>query len=93
MEVIFEWGKSRVTENLITRMNKKLDPLIEFKLHERMNKKFEMIVTSYGRNKNLDDEKKQQYKSWRTIHFTCKEFSSTKQKIDIERTSELGKPF
>ena len=44
-------------------MNKKLAPLrakndvthaIQLKLHERMTKK--VAVTSYGRNKNLDDE-------------------------------------
>ena len=32
-----------------------------------MNKsRFEVVVTSYGRNKNRDDEKKQQEESWRT---------------------------
>ena len=45
---------------------KKLAPLrakndvtheIPLKMHERMNKsRFEVVVTSYGRNKNLDDE-------------------------------------
>ena len=52
-----------MTKNLITRMNKKLAPLrakkdvthaTQLKLHERMNKK--QIVTSYGCNKNHDDE-------------------------------------
>ena len=54
-----------MTKNLITRM-KKLAPLRakndvthahQLKLHERMNKKqIEVVVTSYGRNKNRDDE-------------------------------------
>ena len=55
-----------MTKNLITR-TKKLTPLrakndvtyaIQMKLHERMKKKsrFEVVVTSYGRNKNHDDE-------------------------------------
>ena len=59
----WEWGNSSVTKNLITRMNKKLAPLrakndvthaIQLKLHERINKK--VAETSYGRNKNHDDE-------------------------------------
>ena len=54
---------SRVTKNLTTRMQKKLARLrakidvahaIQLKLHERMNKK--QIVTSYGCNKNHDNE-------------------------------------
>ena len=49
-EAIFEeWGRSRVTKHLITRMNKKLAPLwaksdvthaLQLKLQERMNKKW-----------------------------------------------------
>ena len=40
---------------------------IQLKLHERMNK--QQIVTSYGENKNLNEEikKTEQDKSWRTI--------------------------
>ena len=47
-------------------MNKKLAPLrakndvrhaLQLNLHERTNKsRFEVVVTSYGRNKNRDDE-------------------------------------
>ena len=47
-------------------MNKKLAPLrakndvthaLQLKLHERLNKsRFEVVVMSYGRNKNRDDE-------------------------------------
>ena len=52
-----------MTKTLITQMNKKLAPLrakndvthaVQLKLHERMKKK--VAVTSYGRNKNHDDE-------------------------------------
>ena len=51
-----------MTKNLITRMNKKIDVThaLQLKLRERMNKKsrFEVLVTSYGRNKNSDEIKK-----------------------------------
>ena len=49
-------------------MNKKLAPLrakndvthaLQLKLHERIKKsRFEVVVTSYGRNKNRDEIKK-----------------------------------
>ena len=54
-----------MTKNLTARMNKKLTPIrvknnvtlaIQLKLHKRMNKKQILIVTSYGRNKTLDNE-------------------------------------
>ena len=51
-----------MTKNLITRMNKKIDVThaLQLKLREQMNKKsrFEVLVTSYGRNKNSDEIKK-----------------------------------
>ena len=60
-------------------MNKKLAPLrakndvthaILLKLHERMNKK--VAVTSYGRNKNHDDEiKKNQEKANNSPSYRC----------------------
>ena len=65
-------------------MNKKLAPLrakndvthaIQLKLHERMNK---VAVTSYGRNKNHDDEIKKHSRTSPDVQF--KEFSLTKQK-------------
>ena len=37
-----------------TKSKNNVTHAIQLKLHERMNKK--QIVTSYGRNKNLDDE-------------------------------------
>ena len=52
-----------MTKNLITRLNKILALLrvknhvthaIQLELHEQMNKK--QTVTSYGPNKNLEDE-------------------------------------
>ena len=50
-----------------------------------------MLVTSYGRNKNRDDEKKH---SRTSPDAQFKEFSLTKQKLDQEWTmSELKKPF
>ena len=56
-------------QNLITRMNKKklasltvrndATHAVQLKLHTRMNKsRFEVAVTSYGCNKNRDDERK-----------------------------------
>ena len=60
-------------------MNKKLAQLrakndvthaIQLKLHERMNKsRFEVVVTSYGRNKNLDDEIKNQEKANNSLSY------------------------
>ena len=51
-----------------------------------------MVVTSYGREKNRDDEIKKHSRTNPDVQF--KEFSLTKQKIDPERTmSELEKPF
>ena len=35
----------------------------QFQLHELTNKRFEVVVTSYGRNKNLDEEIKNQEKA------------------------------
>ena len=68
-------------------MSKKLAPIrakndvthaLQLKLHERMNKSgFEVVVTSYGRNKNLDEIKKKQSRTSPEIQF--KEFSLTKQ--------------
>ena len=66
-------------------MNKKLAPLrakndvthaIQLKLHERMKKK--VAVTSYGRNKNHDDEIKKHSRTSPDVQF--KEFPLTKQK-------------
>ena len=75
-----------MTKNLITQMNtKKLAPLrvkndvthaIQLKLHERKNKK--QIVTSYGRNKNLDDGIKKHNRTSPDVQF--KKFSLSKQK-------------
>ena len=55
-----------MTKNFITQMNKKtrstksqndVTHTLQLKLHERMNKsRFEVVVTSYGRNKNRDDK-------------------------------------
>ena len=54
-----------------------------------MNKK--QIVTSHGRNKNLDEIKKHSRTS-PDVQF--KNFPLTKQKLDLELTmSKLGKPF
>ena len=52
-----------------------------------------MIVTSYGRNKNLDDEIKKHSGTSPDVQF--KKFPLTKQKkLDLERTmSELGAPL
>ena len=51
-----------------------------------------MVVTSYGRNKNRDDEIKKHSRTSPDVHF--KEFSLTKQTLDLDRTiSELEKPF
>ena len=47
--------------------------------------RFEVIVKSYGRNKNLDDEKKQHSRTTPDVQF--KEFSSTKQKTRNVETS------
>ena len=67
-------------------MNKKLAPLrakndvthgLQLKLHERMNKnRFEVVVTSYGRNKNRDDEIKKHSRTSPEAQF--KEFSLNK---------------
>ena len=76
-----------MTKKLITRMNTKLALLrakndvthaLQLKLHERMKKsRFEVIVTSYGRNKNRDDEIKKHSRTSPDVQF--KEFSLTKQ--------------
>ena len=70
-----------MTKKLIERMNKKLTPprakndvthAIQLKLHEQMNKsRFEVVVTSYGRNKNRDDEinKKKQEKANNSLSY------------------------
>ena len=59
-------------------------------MSESTKSKFEVIVTPYGRNKNLD-KKKQQDKSWRSIQ---RIFIDWTKKLDKERTmSELWKPF
>ena len=87
-------------KNLITPMNKKLAPLrakndvthaIQLKFHGRMNKsRFEEILTSYGCNKNLDDEVKKHKRKRPDVQF--KECSLTKQKTrpsrDYERTGK-----
>ena len=75
-------------KKFIARMNKKLAPLLakkdvkhafQLKLHDRMNKnRFEVIVTSYGCNKNLDAEIKKHSRTSPDVQF--KEFSLTKQK-------------
>ena len=88
-----------MAQNLITCMNKTtrstksendVTHAIQLKLHERMNKKW---LTSYGRNKNHDDEIKKHSRTSPDIQF--KEFSLTKQKkLELEWTmSELRKPF
>ena len=60
-------------------MNKKLSPLrkkndvthafILVKLRERISKKQIVTVTSYGRNKNLDYEKKNQEKANKSLSY------------------------
>ena len=70
-----------MTKNLITRMNKKLAPLrvkndvthaLQLKLHERMNKsRLEVVLTSYGRNKNLDEIKN---KAGQVLTYNSKNF-------------------
>ena len=65
-----------MTKNLITRMNKKLAPLrakndvthaIQLKLHEQ-----KVAMTSYGRNKNHDDEiKRNQEKANNSPSYRC----------------------
>ena len=60
---------------------KKLAPLrakndvthaLQTKLHERMSKqRFEVVVTSYGRNKNRDDEIKNQEKVSNSPSYRC----------------------
>ena len=46
-------------QNSPLRVKNDVTHAIQLKLHERMNKsRFQAIVTSYGRNKNLDDELK-----------------------------------
>ena len=76
-----------MTKHFITRMNNKnryarnekyVKHAIQLKLHKRMNKKiFEVVVTSYGLNNNLDDEIKN---SRTSPDQQFKEFSLTKQK-------------
>ena len=78
-------------------MNKKLAPLrakndvthaIRLKLHERTNKKiwkkrFEVVVTSYGRNKNRDDEiKKKQEKA---NNSPCYRYAAIKKPTNVRR--------
>ena len=59
---------------------------VEIAWTNEQKSRFEVIVTSYGRNKNLDDEGQ--------VLRIFKEFSFTKQKLDLEWTmSELRKPF
>ena len=51
-----------------------------------------MIVTSYGRNKNLDDEIKNIARQ--VLTYNSKNFHGLNKKLDLERTmSELRKPF
>ena len=51
-----------------------------------------MFVTSYGRNKNLDDEIETHSRTSSDVQL--QEISLTKHQIDLKRTrSELGKPF
>ena len=65
---------------------------MKLKLHERMNKsRFAVIVTSCGRNKNLDEIKKDSRTS-PDVQF--KKNHRLNKKLDLEWTmSELGKPF
>ena len=62
-------------------------------MNEWTKGRYEVVVTSYGRNKNRDDEMKKH--SWTSPDVQFKEFSLTKQKkLDQERTMNgLGKPF
>ena len=67
-EVIFKSEASHVWPKTCSREWKKIASLrakndvshaIQLKLHKRTDKtRFEVIVTSYGRNKNLDEMKK-----------------------------------
>ena len=59
----WKWGKSSVTKNLITRMNKKTRSTKSEKWRHTCNSveiawtnEQKVAVTSYGRNKNHDDE-------------------------------------
>ena len=81
-------------------MNKKLAPLrakndvthaLQLKLHERMNKKnrFEVVVTSYGRNKNRDDEiKKNIEKANNRPSYRCAAIKNTKNQNEIAACAE-----
>ena len=62
---------------------------IQLKLHERMHKK--QIVTSYGENKNLNEEKN---RAGQVLTYHSKKFHWLNKKLDLERTmSESGKSF
>ena len=71
-----------MTKNFFTRKSKKLAAIrakndvthpLQLKLHERMNKSgFEVVVTSYGRNKNLDEIKKN--KAGQVLKYNSKNF-------------------
>ena len=83
-EVIFE-SEVSVTKNLITRMNKKMRSTKSEKWRHTCNlveiawtNEQKVAVTSYGRNKNHDDEIKKHSRTSPDVQF--KEFSLTKQK-------------
>ena len=70
-------------------MNKQLTPLkakndvtqaVQLKLHERMNKsRFQVVVTSYVRNKKLDNEIKNI--AGQVLTYNSKKCALTKQKV------------
>ena len=64
---------------------------IQLKLHEWMNK--QQIVTSYGENKNLNEEIKKN-RAGQVLTYNSKNFHWLNKKLDLERTmSESGKSF
>ena len=53
---------------------------------------FEVVVTSYGRNKKFDDEIKNI--AGQVLTYNSKNFPWLTKKLDLEKTrNELGKPF
>ena len=81
----WEWGKSSVTKNLITRMNKKTRSTKSEKWRHTCNSveiawrnEQTVAVTSYGRNKNHDDEiKKNQEKANNSPSYRCAAINKT----------------
>ena len=62
-------------------------------MNEWTKSRFEVVVTSYGRNKNRDDEIKKNI-AGQVLTYNSKIFHWLNRKLDIKRTmSGFGKPF